>query len=100
VGPTPQRPFLKTHLNGKLSSLHRKLFREEQEGGVPGPPSYFMRRGDVILVPALHKCIKGYKNLLKLNILSKTSSNWFLVRNRQYGLTRKGTLALPLQMTR
>ncbi len=72
-----------------MSSLHRKLFREEQEGGVPDPPSYFIRRGDAILVPALHKFIKGYKNLLKLNILSKTSSNCFLVRNRQIWTTQK-----------
>jgi hypothetical protein len=29
VGPAPQGPFLKTCLNGKFSSLHRKLFTEE-----------------------------------------------------------------------
>ncbi len=39
VGPAPQGPLLKTCLNGKFSRLHRKLFREEQECGVPGPPS-------------------------------------------------------------
>jgi hypothetical protein len=37
VGPTPLGPFLKMCLNGKFSSLHRKLVREEQEGGVPAP---------------------------------------------------------------
>jgi hypothetical protein len=81
----PQGTFLKTRLHGKLCSLHRKLFMEEQEGGVPCPPptTYFIRRGDGILVPALHKFIKGYKNLLKLNILSKTSNNCCLVKNRQ-----------------
>jgi hypothetical protein len=36
-----------------------KLFREEPEGGIPGPPSYFTRRGDGIPVPALHKFMPG-----------------------------------------
>ncbi len=50
VGPAPQGAFLKMCLNRKFSSLRRKLFREEQEGGVPGPPSYYTRRGDGIPV--------------------------------------------------
>jgi hypothetical protein len=93
VGPAPQGPFLKTCLNGKFSSLHRKLFREEQEGGVPGPPSYYTRRGDGIPVPALHKFMQGYKNLLKLNIPSKTISNSFLVMNRQIWTNQKRHLS-------
>jgi hypothetical protein len=48
VGPAPQGPFLRACINGKFRSLHRKLFREEQECGIPGPPSYFTRRGDGI----------------------------------------------------
>jgi hypothetical protein len=83
VGPAPQGPLLKTCLNRKFSRLYRKLFREEQECGVPGPPSYFRRRGDGIPVPALHKFLQGYNNLFKLNIPSKTLTNSFLVMNRQ-----------------
>lgn len=89
VGPAPQGPFLKTCLSGKFSSLYRKLFREEQECGVPGPPSYFTRRGDGIPVPALHKFMQGYKNLFKLNIPSKTLTNSFLVMNRQIWTNQK-----------
>ena len=89
----PQGPFLKTCLNGKFSSLHRKLVREEQEGGVPGPPSYFTRRRDGIPVPALHKFMQGYKNLLNLNIPSKTISNSFLVMNRQIWTNQKRHLS-------
>jgi hypothetical protein len=37
MGPAPLGPFLKMCLNGKFSSLHRKLVREEQEGGVLVP---------------------------------------------------------------
>jgi hypothetical protein len=89
VGLAPKGPFLKARLNGKFSSLYRKLFREEKEGGVPGPPSYYTRRGGGIPVPALHKFMKGYKNLLKLNIPSKTISNSFLVMNRQIWTNQK-----------
>jgi hypothetical protein len=38
VGPAPQGPFRRTCLNGKFSSLHRKLFREKQEDGIPSTP--------------------------------------------------------------
>jgi hypothetical protein len=38
VGPAPQGPFLKTCLNGKFSSLHRKWFREERRVGSQVPP--------------------------------------------------------------
>jgi hypothetical protein len=100
VGPAPQGPFLKTCLNGKFSSLHRKLVREEQEGGVSGTPSYFTRRRDGIPVPALHKFMQGYKNLLKLNIPSKTIINSFLVMNRQIWTNQKGTLARPMHRNR
>jgi hypothetical protein len=92
-GPAPQGPFLKTSLNGKFSSLYRKLFREEQEGGVPGPPSYFTRRRDGIPVPALQKFMQGYKNLLQLNIPSKTITNSFLVMNRQIWTNQKRYLS-------
>jgi hypothetical protein len=89
VGPAPQGPLLKTCLNGKYSRLYRKLFREEQECGVPGPASYFTRRGDGIPVPALHKFMQGYNNLFKLNIPSKTLTNSFLVMNRQIWTNQK-----------
>ncbi len=92
VGPAHQGPFLRT-CHEKFSSLHRKLFREEQEGGIPGPPSYFTRRGEGILVPALHKFMQGYKNLLNLNIPSKTITNSFLVMNRQIWTNQKRHLS-------
>jgi hypothetical protein len=94
VGPAPQGPFLKTCINGKFSSLHRKLVREEQESVIPGPPSYFTRRRDGIPVPALHKFMQGYKNLLKLNIPSKTITNSFLVMNRQIWTNQKRHLSM------
>jgi hypothetical protein len=45
--------------------------------------------GDGIPVPALHKFMPGYKNLLKLNIPSKTISNSFLVMNRKIWTNQK-----------
>jgi hypothetical protein len=86
VGPAPQGPFLRTCFNGNFSSLHWKLFREEQESRRAGsqvPSSYFTRRGDGIPVPAFHKLMQGYKNLFKLSIPSKTITNSFMVMNRQ-----------------
>jgi hypothetical protein len=44
-GPCPQRALPQDLPNGNFHSLHRKLFREEQEGGVPCLPSYFTIRG-------------------------------------------------------
>ncbi len=94
VGPAPKGPFLRTCLMESLvASLHRKLIREEQDGGVPGPPSYFTSKGDGIPVPTLHKFMQGYKNLLKLNILSKTITNSILVMNRKIWTNQKRHLS-------
>jgi hypothetical protein len=42
-----------------FSSLHRKLFREEQEGRIPGPPSYFTKRGEAAQIHArIQKLVK------------------------------------------
>jgi hypothetical protein len=70
------------------------LYREVLDGEVPGPPSYFTRRGDGIPVPALHRFMEGYKNLLKLNIPSKTIINGFLVIKRQIWTNQKRHLSM------
>ncbi len=70
------------------------LYREERDGEVPGPPSYFTRRGDGIPVPALHRFMEGYKNLLTLNIPSKTIMNGFLVIKRQIRTNQKRHLSM------
>ncbi len=36
--------------------LGAQAYREEQEGRIPGPPSYSTRRMDGIPVPVHHKC--------------------------------------------
>jgi hypothetical protein len=69
------------------------LFREEQEIGVPGPRSYYNWRGDGIPIPAIHKLMQQYKDLLKLNIPSKTISNSFLVMSRQIWTNQKRHLS-------
>jgi hypothetical protein len=56
------------------------------------PPTYYTRKGDGIPVPALHKFMQGYQNLLKLNIPSKTISN-FQLMNRQVWTNQKRHLS-------
>ncbi len=60
LGPAPQGPFLRTCLNGKFSSLHWKLLREEQEGGIPGPPPTSLGGG------------MGYQSLPSTNLCKDT----------------------------
>jgi DNA-binding SARP family transcriptional activator len=81
-------------LNGKFSTLHRKLFREEQEDGTLGPSSYFTRRWDAKPVLAQLRFMQRYKNLLKFNIPSKTIRNSFLVMNRQIWTNQKRHLSM------
>jgi hypothetical protein len=80
VGPAPKGP------SSGLALMENCI-------GNPFPPSYFTRRGDGILIPALHKVNAGFKNLLKFNIPCKTITNSFLVMNGQNGLIRKSTSA-------
>ncbi len=49
----------KTSLSGKINNLYRKPFREEQETGVPSPPSRFTRTRDGIPFSALNKFMEG-----------------------------------------
>jgi hypothetical protein len=81
-------------LTRKFISLHMNLYREEREGKVPGPYSYFTRKGNGIPAPALHKFMEGYKNFLKLSIPSKTITNSFLVMNRQIRTNQKRHLSM------
>ncbi len=84
VGPAPpQGPSLGLALMESLEACIGII-----HGGVggrgPRSPSYITRRGgDGIPVPALHKFMQGYKNLLKHNVPAKTITNSFLVMNRQ-----------------
>ena len=67
----------------KWSIVYRRLHRNLVDDGMPGPPSYFTRRKDGIPVPTLSRFMAGYRNLLKMDICSKTLENSFLIMNRQ-----------------
>jgi hypothetical protein len=69
--------------NAKLSQLYRHMHRAQVDSMMPGPPAYFTRRRDGIPVPPLMDFMKGYSNLFKLNIPSKTLEASFLLLNRQ-----------------
>jgi hypothetical protein len=90
---TPVAPFIITCMSSKLSSLHRNLYRKEKEAEIPGPPAYFTRSREGIPVPNLQKFMKGYLNLFKLNISSKTLTNSFNIMNRQIWTNKKQYLS-------
>jgi hypothetical protein len=76
----------------KFSGLYRKVKRDNKDASLPGPPSYFTRRRDGIPVPSLDLFMTGYKNLFKMDILSKTLENSHLLMNRQVWTNEKSSL--------
>ncbi len=89
VGPAPKGPSSRhVSTESSVDCIGNFSGRSRNEG-VPGPPSYFRRRGDGISLPALHKFMQGYNNLFKLDIPSKTITNSFLVMNRQIWTNQK-----------
>ena len=65
----------------KLSGLYRKMKMREISKNIPGPPSYFTRQRDNIMVPDLQTYMQGY--IKTMCISSKTMEVAFLVMNRQ-----------------
>ncbi len=73
VGPDPKGSFLRTYLNGKFSSLYRKLYREEWKNSVLGPPLPLLHQeGRWDTGPYTPQIYARIKKFLKLNIPSKT----------------------------
>jgi hypothetical protein len=58
--------FLHTLAGSKLLGVFRSMRRDQIDVSLPGPPSFFTRRKDGILVPALNVFMTGYKNLFKI----------------------------------
>jgi hypothetical protein len=79
----PGGSFGQVTKTAKLSQLYRRMHRSQVDSMMPGPPAYFTRRRDGIPIPPLTEFMKGYDNLFKLNIPSKTLEASFLLLNRQ-----------------
>jgi hypothetical protein len=77
----------------KFSGLFRKMNRDNRDAALPGPPSYFTRRRDGIPVPPLDQFMRGYRNLFKMDIPSKTLENSYLLMNRQVWTNEKSSLS-------
>jgi hypothetical protein len=88
----PEGTFGQAIQGVKLSQLYRKMYRKHVDELLPGPPSYFTRRKDGIPVPPLADFMRGYDNLFKLNIPSKTLESSFLLLNRQIWTNAKEAL--------
>ena len=67
----------------KLSSFYRKLKMNEINSNIPGPPSYYTRQRDGIIVPDLQTYMQGYRNIKNTCISSKTMETAFLIMNKQ-----------------
>jgi hypothetical protein len=77
----------------KFSGLFRKMSRDNRDATLPGPPSYFTRRRDGIPVPPLDQFMNGYRDLVKMDIPSKTLENNYLFMNRQVWTNEKSSLS-------
>ena len=73
----------------KLSGLYRKIKMKEISKNIPGPPSYFTRQRDNIMVPDLQTYMQGYRNIKNTCISSKTMEVAFFVMNRQIWTNEK-----------
>jgi hypothetical protein len=92
IREVPEGTFSQVIKEVKMSQLYRKMYRKHVDGLLPGPPSYFTRRKDGIPVPSLAEFMKGYDNLFKLNIPSKTLETSFLLLNRQIWTNAKESM--------
>jgi hypothetical protein len=63
-------------------------------------PLLFHQEGGWTPVPILHKFMQGHKNILKINIQSKTNSNNCLVMNRKIWTNQKRYLSTTSSETR
>ena len=73
----------------KLSTFYRKLILDEISGNIPGPPSYYTRQRDGIMVPDIQTYMQGYRNINNACISSKTKEIAFLIMNRQIWTNEK-----------
>jgi hypothetical protein len=78
----------------RFSGLYRRMCRGAQDLNIPGPPSYFSKRRYGIPVPTLSLIMKGYRNLISMDIPSKTLENSYLIMNRQTWTNEKQYLSM------
>jgi hypothetical protein len=93
LGGAPAGSFAQCLRGKKWSGVFRKMSRNAVDNKLPGPPSYFTRRKDGIPVPPLDRFMKGYTNIFKLKLSSKTLENSFLIMNRQVWTSQKQHLS-------
>jgi len=72
--------FLKENLS-RLSIKYRKWVRQDTDSTIPGPPSYFTRQREGIIVPDMEEYKKGYRSIIRMDIPSKTKETAYLILN-------------------
>ena len=76
----------------KPSRLYIKLRRGVLESGIPGPPAYFTRRNQGIIVPPLHIFMQASAQLFRFNLPAKTLEHSFLIMLSQIWTNQKQNL--------
>jgi hypothetical protein len=92
-GAKPAGGFAQCLKGKKWSYIYRRLNRSNIDQSMARPPSYFTRRREGIPVPSLDRFMRGYTNILKMKLSSKTLENSFLVMNRQVWTNQKQHLS-------
>lgn len=87
-----QGNFLEMVGEKKYSKIVRILSSQKVNQSLPGPPSYFTRRREGYPLPPLEEFMRGYQNIMSLDIPSKTKETAFLIMNRQIWTSKKGSL--------
>jgi len=77
----------------KISRKYRTWIRQEINKSIAGPPSYFTRMREGILVPEIEEYMKGYRNLVRMDIPSKTKEVAYHILNRQAWTAWKARLS-------
>jgi len=87
------KSFLSTENMSRISIKYRKWVRQDTDRSIPGPPSFFTRQREGIIVPSMEEYKKGYRSIIKMDIPSKTKETAFLILNRQNWTSWKARLS-------
>jgi len=87
------KSFLTTENLSRISIKYRKWVRQDTDRSIPGPPSFFTRQREGIIVPSMEEYKKGYRSIIKMDIPSKTKETAYLILNRQNWTSWKARLS-------
>jgi hypothetical protein len=81
--------FYKVLATTKFSRIFKKLKKKTIDAKIRGPPSYFTRLKQGVMLPTLHEYKKGYEAVFKADIPVRTREVSFNILNRQIWTEQK-----------